>query len=53
MMLKSQILIAGAQRTPIGTFGGAFAEVPAPKLGAAAIKAAFVPVTHTLRIEAQ
>src|SRR3954467_5467249 len=38
-MLK-QVYLAGAARTPIGTFGGAFAEVPAPKLGAAAIKGA-------------
>src|SRR4051795_10850908 len=38
-MLK-QVYLAGGVRTPIGTFGGAFAEVPAPKLGAAAIKAA-------------
>src|SRR5678809_1329137 len=38
-MLK-QVYLAGGVRTPIGTFGGAFAEVPAPKLGAAAIKTA-------------
>ncbi|MBC8108528.1 MAG: acetyl-CoA C-acetyltransferase, partial [Anaerolineae bacterium] len=38
-MLK-QVYLAGAARTPIGTFGGAFAELPAPKLGAAAIKGA-------------
>jgi acetyl-CoA C-acetyltransferase len=38
-MLKP-IYIAGAARTPIGAFGGAFAEVPAAKLGAAAIKGA-------------
>src|SRR5438477_89023 len=38
-MLK-QIVLAGSVRTAIGTFGGAFAEVPAPKLGAAAVKAA-------------
>src|SRR3954454_1466134 len=38
-MLK-QVYLAGGVRTAIGTFGGAFAEVPAPKLGAAAIKAA-------------
>ena len=35
-MLK-QVLIAGAVRTPIGAFGGAFAEVPAPALGSAAV----------------
>src|SRR3990172_7913269 len=33
----NEVVIAGAARTPIGTFGGAFAEVPAPKLGAVAI----------------
>jgi acetyl-CoA C-acetyltransferase len=38
-MLK-QVYLAGASRTPIGAFGGAFAEVPAPVLGAAAVKAA-------------
>ena len=38
-MLK-QTYLAGGVRTPIGTFGGAFAEVSAPKLGAIAIKGA-------------
>src|SRR3954447_17107069 len=38
-MLK-QVYLAGGVRTPIGAFGGAFAEVPAPELGAAAIKGA-------------
>jgi len=33
----NEVVIAGAARTPIGTFGGAFAETPAPKLGAVAI----------------
>ncbi len=33
----NEVVIAGAVRTPIGTFGGAFAEVPATKLGATAI----------------
>jgi acetyl-CoA C-acetyltransferase len=32
-----EVVIAGAARTPIGTFGGAFADVPAIKLGAVAI----------------
>jgi acetyl-CoA C-acetyltransferase len=32
-----EVVIAGAARTPIGTFGGAFADVPATKLGAVAI----------------
>ena len=34
------IVIVGAARTPIGTFGGAFADVPGPQLGAVAIRAA-------------
>jgi acetyl-CoA C-acetyltransferase len=38
-MLKD-IYLAGGMRTPIGGFGGAFAEVPAPLLGAAAVQAA-------------
>ncbi|MEX0801598.1 MAG: acetyl-CoA C-acetyltransferase [Dehalococcoidia bacterium] len=33
----NEVVIAGAARTPIGTFGGAFADVPATTLGAAAI----------------
>ena len=33
----NEVVIVGAARTPVGTFGGAFAEVPAPKLGAVAI----------------
>jgi acetyl-CoA C-acetyltransferase len=37
---REEIVIAGAARTPIGTFGGALAEVPAPRLGATAIRAA-------------
>ena len=38
-MLK-QVYITGASRTPIGTFGGAFAEVSAPALGSVAVKTA-------------
>ena len=38
-MLK-QVYVAGGVRTPIGSFGGALAEVAAPALGAAAVKAA-------------
>ncbi|HLH25080.1 MAG TPA: acetyl-CoA C-acetyltransferase [Chloroflexota bacterium] len=34
------VVIVGAARTPIGTFGGAFADVPAPQLGAIAMRAA-------------
>ncbi len=36
-MLK-QVFIGGAVRTPIGRFGGAFADVPAAELGAVAIR---------------
>lgn len=35
-----QVYILSAARTPIGSFQGAYSEVPAPKLGATAIKAA-------------
>jgi len=34
------IVIVSAARTPVGSFQGAFASVPAPELGAVAIKAA-------------
>src|SRR5512133_3399306 len=33
-------VILSAARTPIGSFGGSLSTVPAPKLGATAIKAA-------------
>ncbi len=36
----SSAFILSARRTPIGTFQGAFSSVPAPRLGATAIKAA-------------
>lgn len=36
----TEIVIASAARTPIGSFNGAFANVPACKLGEAAIRAA-------------
>ncbi len=35
-----EVYIASAVRTPLGSFGGVFANVPATKLGAAAIKGA-------------
>src|SRR5256885_7178587 len=35
-----EVVIVGAARTPIGAFLGSLAAVPAPKLGATAIKAA-------------
>src|SRR6476646_9005340 len=34
------VVIVGAARTPIGTFGGVFKDVPAAQLGAVAIRAA-------------
>src|SRR5215213_6167165 len=39
-MTNNQVYIVSAVRTPIGSFGGALKDVPATKLGAAAIKAA-------------
>src|SRR5574341_1842142 len=33
----NEVVIAGAVRTPIGTFGGAFADTPATQLGSIAI----------------
>jgi len=35
-----EVIIVSAARTPMGSFGGSLSSVPAPKLGAAAIKAA-------------
>ena len=35
-----EVVILSAVRTPIGSFGGALKDVPAPRLGAVAIKAA-------------
>ena len=37
---SEEIVIVGAARTPVGSFGGAFGAVPAHELGATAIKAA-------------
>ena len=39
-MSASEIVIASAKRTAVGSFNGAFANTPAHELGAAAIKAA-------------
>ena len=39
-MSRSDIVITGAARTAVGSFGGAFGDVPAHTLGAEAIKAA-------------
>ncbi len=35
----TDVVIAGALRTPIGKFGGSLAKIPAPELGAAVIRA--------------
>lgn len=40
MSQSDPIVIAGAARTPVGSFNGAFANVPAHELGAAAIREA-------------
>lgn len=40
MSKAREVVIVSAVRTPIGSFGGSLAEVPATKLGAAAVKAA-------------
>src|SRR6059058_6496808 len=39
-MAGKEVVIVGAARTPIGSFLGTLAAVPAPRLGAVAIKAA-------------
>src|SRR6185295_1289036 len=39
-MSSTEIVILSATRTPLGSFQGALASVPAPKLGATAIKGA-------------
>ena len=39
-MASDPIVIVGAARTPMGSFQGELSPVPAPQLGAAAIKAA-------------
>src|SRR5262249_5274767 len=39
-MEKHEVVIVGAARTPIGAFQGSLSSLPAPRLGAAAIKAA-------------
>ncbi|MEW9836132.1 acetyl-CoA C-acetyltransferase [Mesorhizobium marinum] len=38
--MSSSIVVAGAARTPVGSFNGAFANVPAHDLGAVAVKEA-------------
>lgn len=39
-MTGNEVFLAGAVRTPIGTFGGAFEPMPAPALGGIAAKTA-------------
>jgi len=39
-MANTEIVITSAARTPVGSFSGAFADVPAHVLGAVAIKEA-------------
>ncbi|MDB5592062.1 acetyl-CoA C-acetyltransferase [Enterovirga sp.] len=39
-MPETEVVIVGAARTPVGSFNGCFASVPAHELGAVAIKAA-------------
>lgn len=40
--MSDPVVIVGIARTPMGAFQGAFSSVPAPQLGAAAIKAAIM-----------
>lgn len=40
MRPNTKVVVAGAARTPIGKFKGAFSDVPAPRLGALAVKEA-------------
>ncbi|MEQ1943726.1 acetyl-CoA C-acetyltransferase [Mesorhizobium sp. VNQ89] len=40
--MSASIVVAGAARTPVGSFNGAFANVPAHELGAVAVKEALV-----------
>ncbi|TIN31877.1 MAG: acetyl-CoA C-acetyltransferase, partial [Mesorhizobium sp.] len=38
MVSKTAIVVASAARTPVGSFNGAFAAIPAHELGAVVIK---------------
>jgi acetyl-CoA C-acetyltransferase len=40
LIMKEDIVLVGAARTPVGAFNGAFANLPAHELGSVAIKAA-------------
>ncbi len=39
-MAGREVVIVGAARTPIGSFLGSLASLPAPRLGAVAVRAA-------------
>ena len=45
MSSTQSVVIVGAARTPVGSFNGAFADVPAHQLGAAAIREALARAT--------
>lgn len=40
--LSTSVVIVGAARTPIGSFGGSLSQVPATKLGSIAIKGGLI-----------
>lgn len=44
--MREEVVIVGAARTPIGSYGGALSQTPATTLGATAIKGEMKPVSH-------
>ena len=48
MPASNAIVVASAARTPVGSFNGAFANVPAHELGAAAITEALTRNSGTV-----
>ena len=44
--MSDDVVIVSAARTPVGSFNGAFATMPAHDLGAIAIKAALERARH-------
>jgi acetyl-CoA C-acetyltransferase len=46
-----EVVIIGAARTPIGAFQGALAEVPAPRLGGVALRAALERASSSALVE--
>ncbi|MFN9326974.1 MAG: hypothetical protein ACK6A5_16490, partial [Flavobacteriales bacterium] len=44
--MATEVVIVSAVRTPMGSFGGSLAEVPATQLGATAVKAAVERARH-------